>query len=148
MLNYVKKEAIAALFAKQFETMAEIGMNIARHLSKGFVGIPEAIIAASQLAVPAAQTAIGAGAINAIQLADGGSYMVDQPTMISPGVVAGEQNIPEQVDVTPISESDSGNGQTIVNVYLDGDKISSKLLKKGQQNRQEGFINDGLSKNF
>ena len=148
LLNYVKKEAIAALFAKQFETMAEIGMNIARHLSKGFVGIPEAIMAASQLAVPAAQTAIGAGAINAIQLADGGSYMVDQPTMISPGVVAGEQNIPEQVDVTPISESGGSNGQTIVNVYLDGDKISSKLLKKGQQNRQEGFINDGLSKNF
>jgi len=43
---------------------------------------------------------------------------------------------------------ESNEGNTIVNVYLDGDKISSKLLKKGQQQRQEGFINDGLSTNF
>jgi len=146
LLDYVKRTAIGALFAKQFETMATIGMNIAGHLSKGLAGIPEALMAATQLAVPAAQVAIGAGAINAIQLADGGSYMVDTPTMISPGVVAGEQNTPERIDVTPMGESNEGN--TIVNVYLDGDKISSKLLKKGQQQRQEGFINDGLSKNF
>ena len=146
LLDYVKRTAIGALFAKQFETMATIGMNIAGHLSKGLAGIPEALMAATQLAVPAAQVAIGAGAINSIQLAEGGSYMVDTPTMISPNVVAGEQNTPERIDVTPMGESNEGN--TIVNVYLDGDKISSKLLKKGQQQRQEGFINDGLSTNF
>ena len=138
-LDYEKKKVTASLKAWAVAQSAQAAGEIA-----SIIGIPMGLLRLVGVGVALA----GVGAINSIQLADGGSYMVDQPTVISPGVVAGEQNIPEQVDVTPISESGGSNGQTIVNVYLDGDKISSKLLKKGQQNRQEGFINDGINKNF
>ena len=146
MLEYLKKYLIQTLFAKQYEAMASISMSIASHLARGFVGIPEALGAMAQLAVPMAQTAVGVSAINALKLADGGSFVVDQPTMISNGVMAGEQRTPERIDVTPINQQKE---QTIVlNVNVGEEKVITKIFKMGQRSRQEGFINDGLRRNF
>lgn len=62
LMNTIKETLVNILFGKQFEAMAHIGIEIAKHLaSMDFVG---AGIAASQLAVPAAQTAVGVAAIN------------------------------------------------------------------------------------
>jgi len=146
MFGYVKKYLIQTLFAEQFATMASISMSIAKHIAKGFLGIPEALGAMAQLAVPMAQTAVGVSAINALKLADGGSYVVDQPTMISNGVMAGEEKTPERVDVTPINQQKE---QTIVlNVNVGEEKVITKMFKLGQRSRQEGYINDGLRRNF
>jgi tape measure domain-containing protein len=146
MLDHIKQYLIKSLFAEQFATMASISMSIAKNIAKGFAGIPEALMGLGQLAVPMAVTSYGVGAINALKLAEGGSYVVDQPTMISNGVMAGEQKTPERVDVTPINQQKE---QTIVlNVNVGEEKVITKIFKLGQRSRQEGYINDGLRRNF
>jgi tape measure domain-containing protein len=146
MLDHIKQYLIKTLFAEQFATMASISMSIAKNIAKGFAGAPEVLMGLGQLAVPMAVTSYGIGAINAIKLADGGSFVVDQPTMISNGVMAGEQKTPERVDVTPINQQKE---QTIVlNVNVGEEKVITKIFKLGQRSRQEGYINDGLRRNF
>ncbi|WP_438979964.1 tape measure protein [Polynucleobacter sp.] len=78
-------------------------------------------------------------AINAIQLAEGGSMVVDRPTMIGQNVMAGEAG-PERIDVTPLDKQEP---QTIINnIVLDGETIATHVLKIGQQQRLDGGLDD------
>jgi len=106
------------------------------------VGLPMGLMRLLGVGVAGA----GIGAIDAIKLADGGSFVVDQPTMLGSGVMAGEQHTPERIDVTPMNQQKE---QTIVlNVNVGEEKVVTKIFKIGQRSRQEGYINDGLRRNF
>jgi tape measure domain-containing protein len=80
-------------------------------------------------------------AIDTVQLADGGSMVVDTPTQIGGNVIAGEAG-PERIDVTPL---DQQQPQTINNyIIMDGEVIATQVLKVGQGQRAEGTLDDGL----
>jgi hypothetical protein len=136
-LDYEKEKLTASIKAWAAKETALASAEIA-----SIIGIPQGLMRLTGVGVGLA----GIGAINAIKLADGGSFVVDQPTMISNGVMAGEQKTPERVDVTPINQQKE---QTIVlNVNVGEEKVITKIFKLGQRSRQEGYINDGLRRNF
>lgn len=92
----------------------------------------------------AAGSAITAAAskIDTIQLAEGGSMVVDQPTRIGNNVVAGEAG-PERIDVTPI---DQDRAQTInLSVNVGDERVITKVFKLGQRERNEGVLDDGIN---
>ncbi len=93
-----------------------------------------------QIAAGGALMAGAPAAINAIQLAEGGSMVVDKPTQIGRNVIAGEAG-PEEIKVTPLKEK--SEDMTINNnIYIDGELITTQVLKTGQSRRKEGFIDD------
>lgn len=93
-----------------------------------------------QIAAGGALMAGAPAAINAIQLAEGGSMIVDQPTQIGRNVIAGEAG-PEEIKVTPLKEKNEE--MTIVNNFMiDGEVVSTYVLKRGQSDRKEGYLDD------
>lgn len=92
-----------------------------------------------QMAAGASIMAAAPAAINAIQLAEGGSMIVDTPTRIGPNVIAGEAG-PEKISVTPLDKQEP---QTIINnIMMDGEIIATQVLKIGQGKRNEGMLDD------
>ena len=105
-------------------------------------GFPVGIVLGPVLA--AAALAYGAEQIAGVSaLADGGSMIVDSPTMIGNNVLAGEAG-PERIDVTPTDEGGGAGGNITNNIILDGEVIATSVLKRGQEMRNEGTLDDGL----
>lgn len=136
-LDYTKKSATEKIKVWGAEQTAIAMGEIA-----SIVGAPMGFLRLAGVGVGMA----GVGAINAIKLANGGSFMVDQPTMIAPNVMAGEQKIPERIDVTPMNQQKDST--IVLNVNVGEEKVITKIFKLGQKGRQEGYINDGLRRNF
>lgn len=98
------------------------------------------------IAAAAAAIAFGNEQIQAVQgttteLAEGGSMVVDSPTMIGNNVLAGEAG-PERIDVTPLNEQQS---QTINNhIYLDGELITTQVVRNIKAGQSEGTLDTGI----
>lgn len=93
-----------------------------------------------------AAIAFGAEQIQTVQgtsteLAEGGSMIVDSPTMIGNNVLAGEAG-PERIDVTPLNEQQP---QTINNnIYLDGELITTQVFRHAKSMQSEGTLDTGI----
>jgi len=94
----------------------------------------------ASIASGATLAGVGTAAINQIQLAEGGSMVVDSPTRIGNNVLAGEAGA-EKITVEPLDQS--SQNITVV-VQIDGEEISRRVLKIGQGERSEGTLDDGL----
>ncbi|MCP4178084.1 MAG: phage tail tape measure protein [bacterium] len=150
--------SVLELSAKNEENLikssSEFGLNI---LKKGATGglkaeaAKQAAIAAGELVIPPliplglarlAGAGImfgGAAAIDSIKLADGGSMVVDQPTVIGNNVIAGEAGA-ERIDVTPIDESGQANVMNVTIVLEDGTELAKGVGTAIKQLEREGLL--------
>ena len=101
------------------------------------IGIPMGLLRLLGVGVAGA----GVAAIEAIQLAEGGSMVVDSPTRIGPNVIAGEAG-PEEIKVTPLGKkgqsSSDGGGREVLILADDG-----SVFAKALYHRQTSMIRTG-----
>lgn len=113
-LEFVKKKLIAQARAFAEAMAAEGAGQLAWDPIGGGLKIAGAAVIAG--GAPAA--------IGTIQLADGGSMIVDRPTGIGSNVIAGEAG-PERIDVTPLDEQRGGD----VTVNIDGRTMAREMYE-------------------
>jgi hypothetical protein len=68
-------------------------------------------------------------AIDSIQLANGGSFVVDKKTNLGGGVVAGERGQAERVTVEPLDMASNRGGDMTINLMVDGTKLADTVIK-------------------
>lgn len=156
-----QSEAYIGYVAKAAEEEKNIGLAVAKGTLEYFkdmlkqkilaksaelVAIGWAEVAATLGAAPQGWASIAAGgalaatgvmAVNSINLAEGGSMIVDSPTRIGNNVLAGEAG-PERIDVTPLGQSQP---ITVNNaIYLDGELITTQVVKTSRAMESEGTL--------
>ncbi len=158
-------DSVAGSFANSFVKMAFEGQNFVKSMEQAFMQLTEQVIAdiikmEIEMAIFQAMSG-GSGALSEHTFnfvhgggqAEGGSYMVDRPTLF----MAGEAGQPEMATFTPLSKmgntgsmssSESGSSVQIgtiqTNVYgiQDADAIADKVgLKIAERIRGQGEIN-------
>lgn len=141
--DIVKATAQGSLeFVKQ-QLLAEVKARAARLFAEGFAELPLLLTGNPsgplKIAAAGAMTAAGTSAINAIKLAQGGQFDVNSPTMVGPGVMAGEAG-PERVTVQPLDKQGGGDTREVLLLADDGTMLTKALWKRQKALLQTGEL--------
>jgi hypothetical protein len=127
IIGLVKRRVIGEITIEEQAAIAKASMALATSIAT--LNFPGMIAAASQLAVPTAIAGAKIAAVNAVPFADGGSFVIDRPTVIPMAggkrALVGEAG-PEQINVTPAG---AGNIIRIENVLKIGEREFYRQIK-------------------